>query len=79
MPFSLALIPLGIFEIIDGANLLKAVPEKPKWPKGLAILEIVAGVLASLPSAVVGILILVFLSRDDARSFMAGMGVEGFN
>jgi hypothetical protein len=72
--YPLLLIPLGIIEIINGAGLLSAQPKAVKWLKGLAILEIIAIVAFSVASLIVGILTLVFLSREEVKKYFADLG-----
>ena len=72
--YPLLLIPLGIIEIINGAALLAARPKEVKWVYTLAILEIVAVVAFSVLSLASGIVILVFLQRDEVKKYFAGLG-----
>ena len=67
----LALIPLGIIEIISASNLLKARPEPPSGLYAIAILEIVAILtLAGWISVVAGILTLVFLADPKVKAYL---------
>lgn len=69
--FPIALIPLGIIEIISGANLLKAKPDRPSNLRTIPVLEIIAILtLAGWISVVVGVLSLVFLSDQRVNSYL---------
>jgi len=71
--FPLLLVPLGIVEIVSGANLLRGRPQRPSGMTGLCVLEIVAIICGSIVSLVVGILSLVFLSDETVKKYLAGL------
>lgn len=69
--FPLTIFPtvVGIFEIIAGAKLM-ANPPRTFKVKTIAILEIVAIIAGSVPSAVVGILNLVFYNEPEVKDYI---------
>ena len=69
----LLLVPLGIAEIMSGANLLAARPKYPASNRTLAILEIVAMLSCGVISLVVGILSLVWSSQHEVESYFAAL------
>lgn len=69
--YPLLLIPLGIVEIISGANLLNRNPKAASGMKTIAILEIIAIVGFNWISLVVGILTLVWLADPEAEAYLA--------
>jgi len=69
----LLLVPLGVAEIISGANLLRDTPRRPSGMSTLCVLEIVAIVFGSFNSLAVGILSLVFLSDIAVRNYLAAL------
>ena len=69
--YPLLLIPLGIVEIISGANLLNRNPKAVSGMKTLAILEIVSIIAFNWIALVVGILTLVWLADPEAEAYLA--------
>jgi hypothetical protein len=69
----LLLVPLGIAEIMSGANFLAARPKYPENNRTLAILEIVAMLSFGVISLVVGILSLVWSSQREVESYFAAL------
>ena len=67
------LIPLGIVEIVSAANLMKDRPKAPSGMKAIAILEIVAIISLMWTSLVVGILTLVWLSKNEVKAYLASL------
>lgn len=68
----LAMIALGVIEIISASNLLKPHPARPGGLKTIAILEIVAILtLAGWISVVVGIITLVFLGDPRVKDYLS--------
>lgn len=68
----LAMIALGVIEIVSASNLLKSRPARPSGLKTIAILEIVALLtFAGWISAVVGIITLVFLADPRVKEYLS--------
>ena len=61
-------IPLGIFEIIHGAQLLGQ-PPKTKPSRAIAIMEIICIIAGNIYAVIVGILVLVFANDQEVNSY----------
>jgi hypothetical protein len=69
IPYFLLPIALGIFEVIYGARLMGN-PARKFNVQTIAILEIVAIITGAVPSAVAGILNLVFYSDPPIKNYI---------
>jgi len=74
--YPLLLIPLGVIEILSGANLLKQNPRKPKSFQVICILEIVAIVAGNVASLAVGILSMIFKGDPAVAAYMDALPDE---
>jgi hypothetical protein len=69
----LLLIPLGVAEIVSGANLLSARPKPPPNTHTLAILEIASLLMCGFIQCVIGILSLVWLSDNKVAAYLSAL------
>jgi hypothetical protein len=76
MPFFVALIVLGVFEIIYATQLMATPMKTTKPSQALAICEIVAIITGSVYSVVVGIVALVMYNDPEVKAFFAQAAYE---
>jgi len=69
LPLTIAPAVLGIFEVINGAKLMNTLPRKFNV-KTIAILEIITIFTGAVPSAVAGILNLVFYDDPPVKQYI---------
>lgn len=69
LPLTIAPAVLGIFEVINGAKLMNTMPRKFNV-KTIAILEIITIITGAVPSAVAGILNLVFYDDPPVKQYI---------
>lgn len=69
LPLTIAPAVLGIFEVVSGAKLMNTLPRKFNV-KTIAILEIITIITGAVPSAVAGILNLVFYDDPPVKQYI---------
>ncbi|MEN8240835.1 MAG: hypothetical protein ABFS17_02850 [Chloroflexota bacterium] len=74
IPLGLIPIGIGIYEIIQGANILNDKPVKNVMLVGW--LEIASVLWANIISLVAGILVLVFYNEEDVKAYFDGVALD---